>query len=157
MERQAVLEIMPIFRHRDKNERGFTLLEVLVVLAIFGIILSLAGARMMGSIESARFARLSDAIMAEVLVVRAEAMLSNEPRVIATQTMSRADIESVPTAYLKRFTLPEGWSVTGAPVHITQSGICQGANLRIMSDKQRIADYLLKPPYCEATRLAAPI
>jgi len=81
---------MPIFRHRDKNERGFTLLEVLVVLA-------------------------------------------------------------------KRFTLPEGWSVTGAPVHITQSGICQGANLRIMSDKQRIADYLLKPPYCEATRLAAPI
>jgi len=153
----GVLGIMPIFHPKNRRgDGGFSLLEMLVVLAILGIVLSLAGSRMIGSLESARFARLSDAAMAEILIVRAEAMLSGEPRVIVTHTMSRSDIESVPERYLKAFTLPQGWSVAGAPIQIAPSGICKGSALRITSNKRRIADYQLSAPYCEAVRVAAP-
>jgi len=57
------------------KDSGFSLLELLIVLAIMSVMLSIAGTRVISSIESARFARTVDAAIANIRLIRADAML----------------------------------------------------------------------------------
>ena len=137
------------------SDAGFSLLELLVVLAILGIVLSLAGARMLTSLDSARFVRTADAAAAQMLTLRAEAMLGNEGLVLLTDTNAAA-LSNVAQRKRRRLDVPPGWRVEGTPVMISAAGVCGGGQLRLLSPTGRYIDYALSPPKCVPQRIAQP-
>jgi len=132
------------------KDSGFSLLEILIVLAIMGVMLSIAGTRMMSSIESARFARTVDAAIANIRLIRADAMLKAETRIILTSNISKSE---QPRNQWRSLSVPEGWTVIGSPLHIAANGICLGGEVRIISSDGRFADYEILAPKCETRRL----
>ena len=137
------------------SDAGFSLLELLVVLAILGIVLSLAGVRMLNSLDSARFVRTADAAAAQMLTLRAEAMLGNEGLVLFTDTNAAA-LSTVLERKRRRLDVPQGWRVEGAPVMISAAGVCGGGQLRLLSPTGRHIDYALSPPKCAPQRITQP-
>jgi len=133
---------------------GFSLLELLVVLAIMSIVLSLAGARMFSSLESTRFFRTADAAVADVIRLRAEAMLGNESLTLITDSTPAESAADAPRKH-RRLNVPAGWRVSGAPVTISAAGVCGGGQLRLQSPQGRQIDYRLSPPKCTPERLIA--
>lgn len=137
----------------SQSDSGFSLLELLVVLAIMSVMLSLAGATMIKNIESTRFARTADAVMAEVLTIRADAVLTGAPRVIVSQNRGTPQNTDINPAHIRRLSLPNGWQILGDPVQISERGICGGGRLRVIAPSGRRAEYALSAPKCAATRI----
>ncbi|WP_371396358.1 Tfp pilus assembly protein FimT/FimU [Fretibacter rubidus] len=140
-------------RAKSAADAGFSILEIIIVLTIMGIMLSLVGARMMTSLEATRFARTVDAAMADIRLIRADAMLSKQPRYIVTDSSIRSLDEATPTAHIKALSVPPDWRVMGNTITISPSGVCAGGRFRIIAPDGRRADYVIAPPKCEATRL----
>lgn len=145
----------PITTARPPNDAGFSLLELLVVLAIMSIVLSLAGVRMLNSLDGARFNRTADAAVADLLILRADAMLGGHALVLLTDT-ARVDNDIIPPDKQRRLALPQGWRVEGDAITVSATGVCGGGRLRLVGPTGRRIDYVLTPPKCTATRLIAP-
>jgi len=122
-------------------------MEILVVLAIMGVILSVVSVRLVGTIDSAYFNRTADAVMADILLLRAEALLQGESRILITDNSRVETLSQTQKKRLRRFNLPQGWGVEGEPITISHTGSCFIAN-----DEGRRAIYSLSPPKCEAAR-----
>ncbi len=154
----AAAAIMPIFPHKTKNPRareaGFSLLEVMVVLAIMGLMLSVVGARMIGAIESNRFIRTAEAAMADVLLVRSDAMLNSSARSLVTESVTESELDKRGLQTLRRFDVPEGWLVEGDIIEISASGVCSGGYVSIKNPEGRLAVFRLNPPKCNAERVS---
>ena len=137
-----------------RKNAGFSVLEMLVVLVIMGLMLSLVGARMMTSLDATRFARTVDAAAADIRLIRADAMLTREPRYIVTDTSMRSsDLDAIPKAHIRALSVPADWRVAGGTIYIAPSGVCTGGTLRITGGG-RMADYAVTAPKCGVTRLA---
>jgi len=133
-------------------EAGFSLLEVLIVLAIMGLILSLVGVRLVNSIDGTRFSKQSEATLADVKLFRAQAMLDKHPLIILT-TDNTVDLQTWPQNFHRRFDIPKGWTVSGEPIKISEGGICYGGAVKISNSNGRSARYILSPPRCELNRV----
>ena len=147
---------MLIFRHKPKHEDtlayGFSLLEMLIVLAIMGLILSLISVRMVSSIESSRFSQTASAAMEDIKLVRVRAMLDKTAvRIVPTDTV--LDAKTVETFPLN---LPEGWVVKGDIIAISKTGYCSGGNLTLTNPGNRKIAFSLSAPKCEAVRVPMP-
>lgn len=154
----AAAAIMPIFLPKKQTqpsaEAGFSLLEIMVVLAIMGLMLSLVGARMVNSVESNSFIRTSEAAIADVLLVRSDAMLSGESRSFVTHSAAERDIKARDLQSLRRFDVPENWTVEGDIIDISPSGVCSGGYISISNSQGRKAMFKLTPPKCEPVRVS---
>lgn len=134
---------------------GFSVLEMLVVLVIMGLMLSLVGARMMTSLDATRFARTVDAAAADIRLIRADAMLTRQPRYIVTdKSMRSSELENIPKSHIRALTVPSDWRVAGGTIYIAPSGVCTGGQIRITGGG-RAADYAITAPKCAVTRIAA--
>jgi len=127
-------------------------MEILVVLAIMGVILSVVSVRLVGTIDSAYFNRTADAVMADILLLRAEALLQGESRILITDNSRVETLSQTQKKRLRRFNLPQGWGVEGEPITISHTGTCFGGQIVIANDEGRRAIYSLSPPKCEAAR-----
>lgn len=155
----AATVIMLTF-HRKKNisinsELGFSLLEIIVVLAIMGLMLSLVGARMINTIESNSFIRTADAAIADILLVRSDAMLNGESRAFVTHSVLNTELDSRNLQSLRRFDVPEDWIVEGQTIDISPSGVCSGGYISIRNSQGRLVVYRLNPPKCNPIRVRA--
>lgn len=119
-----------------------------------GIMLSLVSARFMGTIESTRFARTAEAGMADILLIRSDAMLMRQARTLVTSDSARAEAIERPAETLRQLSLPTGWQVRGRSIDISSTGFCSGGRLLLIDPKGRRAEYLLSPPRCEPKRLS---
>ncbi len=135
------------------NNTGFSLLEVLVTLAIIGLIVSLATVSLSSSLESARFSSTAKAAAAEVRTLRARALLRGQSAVIITDTSAEP---SASIANVWRVSLPEDWRTEGSAIGITPSGMCLGGEITIISPKGRRAIYAFAPPDCLPIRQTTP-
>ncbi|PHR93592.1 MAG: hypothetical protein COA69_02845 [Robiginitomaculum sp.] len=136
---------------RPEAETGFSLLEMLIVLAIMGLMLSLVGARSITAIESTRFASTADAGIASIRLLRAEAMLNDMPlHVIGSEAPIRHN------GQVRALNLPQGWTVSGDNILISKTGICSGGQLTLQGPSNRRATYALTPPLCEPHRIETP-
>lgn len=138
----------------SSHEQGFSLLELMVVLAIMGIMLSLVGVRLNENIESSRFMRTSEAAMADVLMVRAEAIMSAQPRSLIPHSAQSETLKDRRAETLRRFDVPRGWRVEGEIIEISPSGVCSGGILAVTNPQGRRMVYRLRAPRCTPERLS---
>ena len=155
----AAAAIMPTSRLNraettSPDEAGFSLLEIIVVLAIMALMLSLVGARMVNTIDSNSFIRTSEAAVADVLIVRSDAMLSGEPRSFVTHSVNEDEMQARGLQSLRRFDVPEGWTVEGDVIDISPSGVCTGGYISIKNAQGRKVVFRLSPPKCEPVRVS---
>lgn len=140
--------------HTPSREAGFSLLEIIVVLAIMGIMLSVVGARMVGAVESNRFIRTAEASIADVLLIRSDAMLSGAARSLVTESVTEDEVDARELQSLRRFDVPEGWIVEGDVIDISASGVCSGGYISMKNPEGRLAVFRLIAPKCEPERVS---
>jgi len=152
---RAAQEMMPIFHPRNISDRqeGFSLLEMLIVLSIMGVVLSLVGVRLVSSIESTRFVRTAESAIADIKLIRLQAVL-DERSVVITGAQEAGDRVSLKEINFRRLNLPDDWTVTGDDISISKTGFCSGGAI-IMKDKtNREIRFNLSAPKCDAERSA---
>jgi len=131
---------------------GFSLMEVMVTLAIISIVVSLATASLSNSLQSARFASLSKAAAAEIRNYRAKALLLGQSGAVVTDT---SEPPSPAIQNIWRLSLPKGWKTQGEAINMTPSGMCLGGEILMISPHGRQALYRYEPPQCIPVRVAA--
>ena len=123
-----------------------------MTLAIISIVVSLTTASLSSSLRSARFSSQSKAAAAEVRNYRARALLLGQSAIIVTDTSTPPDI---PIPNVWRLSLPEGWRTEGEAIALTQSGMCLGGKILMISPQGRRALYAFEAPACQPVRIAA--
>lgn len=127
--------------NKASSARGFTLLEIIIALALVAILVAASVPYMLDAFSGAAGDRASEAIVEKVQEIRSEAMERGEKR---TLVLTSSGIKGSP--------LPEGWilQVMGlndskfhAPARnqtweFTKTGICEPLTLRLSSGDRRI-------------------
>ncbi|MBL0532993.1 prepilin-type N-terminal cleavage/methylation domain-containing protein [Aeromonas dhakensis] len=115
-------------------QRGFTLLELLVVLVLVGMITGMVGPRFIDLAERLRHRNEWQTLQQRINGLPMEVQLTGQPMAL----------QALP------LTLPAGWQLkTERPVRYLPNGVCLGGQLQLLQDdevKRRIA---LTPPYCQ--------
>lgn len=147
---------MPIYPLKNKKTpektAGFSLLEMLVVLAIMGLVLSLVGVRLARSVESTRFVRQSEANLDHITKFRAEALLKRKALFVVSPQTPKIVTRNIPKDAIRVLPFEKNWDVDGDIIRITPSGLCLGGKLDITGPAGRKAQYELVPPLCTMKR-----
>jgi prepilin-type N-terminal cleavage/methylation domain-containing protein len=138
--------------HRSNETAGFTLLEMLVALAIIGLLLAIAFPALATAYDRARFAFGRDSIerQLDLLPLRA---YGQSRRLVLDYAEGQAPTEITPQTVV--LALPEGWRArTAAPIAFTETGICLGGEIALAIGRE-IVTYRLQPPRCRPERVRA--
>lgn len=121
--------------------RGFTLLELLLVLALVALLTGLVAPRMWQWVQSARLRAGVDDVRAALEALPRQAF--GDARRISVDTKG-------PLA------LPAGWRLEfAAPLVYEANGMTTGSRVRIRADRAVLADWMIEPP-AGAVRSAEP-
>ena len=128
-------ERMPRMRHG-----GFTLLEMIVVLAILGLAAALVGPSMVKSIDTWRRKAAMDVLLDQLRALPGNARGSGKPIIVSDATLASA---TPPLRIDADWTLhaPKPWSV-GA------NGVCQGGEV-IVGNAHGERTIIVAPPFCD--------
>jgi prepilin-type N-terminal cleavage/methylation domain-containing protein len=128
-----------------RGAAGFTLVEMLVVLAILGLLAALAFPALTRAYDRARFAFGRDSIerAIDLLPLRA---YGEARRLVLDYANGAPPAEPVPETV--RLPLPEGWRArTEEPIVYTETGVCLGGALSLALGQETYT-YALDPPRC---------
>ncbi len=135
---------------------GFSLLEMLIVLAILGILLSLVSVRLVNSLESARFVKTSENAISDIRLIRLRAMLDMKDVEIHSSSKINRPLPIEQNKVIKFLDVPKDWNVAGDILYISKAGTCSGGTMTISDNNGRRAIYYMSPPKCNAERQALP-
>lgn len=122
--------------------RGFTLLELLLVVALVALLSALVAPRVLGWAEAARARSALDELRTVLQAQPALAFHAQQPRTVA---QAPAD-----------WPLPAGWRIElAAPLHWEANGMAAPGRLRIRAGGDQLADWVLQAPGGEV-RAATP-
>ena len=136
-------------RFNANKTAGFSLLEVLVVLAIMGLMLSVVSVRLVRTAESVQFTKTADAIISDVVILRAKAVLNDEARILVTDESRVQQLPKAQKKMARLFNLPEGWRAEGDDIFISRTGVCIGGAVTFEDETGRKINYDLQPPMCD--------
>jgi len=139
----------------EANNAGFSLLEVVVVLAIMGLILSIVGQRAVQNIESAYFVNTSESVLADVTFWKIDANVNQQPRIIEMTVSAPQNWTEQEKLNIRTLDLPEGWISEGEPIRISSTGMCFGGQVTLEDQNGRRIAYELTPPHCERRRIVS--
>lgn len=130
-----------------RRHSGYTLLEMIVVLAVIGLAAALVAPAGFRTIATWRLHTERDAILGQLAALPARALDSGEGL-----TMPAGELPTG-TAGIE---LPEGWRLTlASPLEIRPNGACGGAGGTLEAGG-RAFDFELAPPFCRPLIKAAP-
>ena len=135
-----------------KGAKGFSLIEVIVTLAIISIVVSMVSVSLANSLQIAKFSALSRAAADEVRVIRARALLDRQNVMIVTDN---SPIPDTVMAKIMHLPLPQDWRTEGEAIEITAMGMCLGGKVRMISPQGRQITYAFQPPACIPERVTS--
>lgn len=125
---------------RLHGAHGYTLLELVVVLAIMGLVTAMVVPSTIRGIDSWRRQAVVDAVMDQVRGLPMRARSSGRPIEISNQALKDAE---PPLA------INEGWTLTTpASWTVQANGVCQGGVLEIRGPA-RVVTLDIAAPFCE--------
>lgn len=126
------------------KDRGFTLLEMLVVLALIGVMAGLALPNFSRFFESFTNSGRWSAIEREIADLPYQVFSAG----VALRFDPNSATQRLPA-------IPSDWRVeVSAPILYRESGWCEGGRLAIVSAAGERRDYLLVAPACSPSRVA---
>ncbi|MEM8770375.1 MAG: type II secretion system protein [Pseudomonadota bacterium] len=125
------------------RQKGMSLLEILVTLAIAGILIAVTAPALTQYLNSLEFSGKADAIGRDIARMRMKAML--EGRVIYFPQINERD---EPVYGELSESLPEGWSISGEPILFLKSGACTGGVLELETPNGRSSRFVFEAPLC---------
>lgn len=132
-----------------RNDSGFSLLEVLVVLAIIGTLLTVVSASFSSTIERIQFVKESRLAVAVIQEHRVEASLTKQARLIITDETILGRWAEYQDNQVYTFPLNNTVDVAGDAIEISASGMCAGGTITLTSTNELKATFVLKSPECK--------
>lgn len=117
--------------------RGFSLLEILVAMAIMGLLLAVAAPALGRHLEALSFDREADRVLRDVRALRLRALMERREIVFDPET---------PETHLGP--LPERLRLSGDKIVFLSTGACIGGDLTVEAINGRRRDIALTPPRC---------
>lgn len=144
--------------YRDKtlhaqSDTGFSLLEILVVLAIMSVMMVLVGTRMTSAIEATRFFRMSENAVAEIQTMRVRSMLYQYEHIVVPPSQDPPTLKAWQDTKLASYDIPPDWTAEGDIIKISKHGICSGGVISFTGPAGRKVSYQLTAPSCIAERV----
>lgn len=161
---------MPTRNNSRKCSRGFSLLEVLVVVFIIGLASALIMPNFPQLFDRLKYANERDSLLREINTLAYAAYEANQDMVLTEEalplvangvedvdTVARISAENLEMNGNYRTTnivpvilnIPEGWSVLiPLPIVYRASGFCTGGEITILAGQLRY-EYELTSPYCQ--------
>lgn len=128
---------------------GFSLLEMLVVLAIAGVIIAVTAPPLSNYLAAASFASEANDLGRRVAELRASALLQQRriefPAIDETGRADYGALASPP---------PDGWRIEGGPIIFLPSGACSGGLLTVIEPGGRAASFRFEAPRCRYERVS---
>lgn len=121
--------------------QGFTLLEIIVVLAIMGLVAAVATPAVVRGIDSWRRQAQADALMDQLRGLPSRARATGRPIEVSAASLSG---DSPPLRVDAGWTLavPEAWWVQA-------NGVCQGGRVELHGDDGRVLALEATAPFCD--------
>lgn len=133
---------------RVHRSHGFTLLEIIVVLAIMGLVAAVATPAVVRGIDSWRRQAQADALMDQLRGLPSRARASGRPIEISAATLSG---DAPPLA------AEAGWSLAvPSPWTVQANGVCQGGTVELHGDDGRVVSMQATAPFCDPLVSNAP-
>jgi len=147
------MQIYPDRTHPPHHESGFSLLEILVVLAIMSIMLVFVGTRMTTVIDATRFIRTAESAVADLQTLRVQSMLTQYEHIVVTQDHTIPPLKAWQDVRIISYDVPIDWKVGGDVIIISKHGLCGGGVVSFTSPEGRKVSFNLSAPSCSAERL----
>lgn len=103
---------MKKFRGDERGESGFTLPEVMIVIALLGIIAAIATPTWWGVVESRNVESATNQVVADLRLAHTQATNRLAPRLVFAPTSSGSSYQTGPQGGLSPRSLPEGVTIT---------------------------------------------
>lgn len=122
------------------TSRGFTLIEILVVLAVMGLLASIAVPAMQRMAERYEISTQRSQLLAEINGMSYRAY-ANGKRVVVSDQDSKGS---------QALITPPGWRIqTDKPIIYNFNGLCDGGKLVLIAPDNREETLRLEPPRCQ--------
>lgn len=127
-------------RAAGRQPRGFTLLEIIVVLAIMGLVAAVATPAVVRGIDSWRRQAQADALMDQLRALPARARAAGRPIEVSAAALAG---ESPPLH------VDEGWTLAvPEPWQVQSNGVCQGGRVEL-HEGERVLELQATAPFCD--------
>ena len=128
----------------QRRRRGFTLLEVLVVLTLIGLLSALVMPNLQKLVGSVERATRRDGLVADIAGLSYRAFALGQGFELSNAKAGQLLVDGNPV-----LVPPAGWRVdVEAPVSYSFNGFCSGGRLKLISPDGNVEPMLLSAPAC---------